>query len=823
MSRWPLGWAWQALKFNDWFYATHTGMDTVVYVRFLRAGFYWVLLQTLVTAPILLAVHLNSAKTSLNGSVELVDMSQASLSLLVTTPVCPCNATSTLNGVVTNDEKCVNGMEAVYSIPIDSEGCTHIPNERGRQLLWIHLVLLWFLTFSWFFALYWIGKGSLRIRRRWIEELRRRCQAAQEEAKSTSDSVQTKPRRHSGDAAVGEQSAVPLAKDVLSAAHGLITQARGDDVDGWRQRTLLVTNLPPTMRDEASIRRYFEEFLRPDDEGEISSLHTGTAQGSSDTSAGYLVDSKGAPSDQTYAAEFGAVNTEVGRNDEPATGEATGPAPDTHPDRHFRSPVQTVVLVRKMNELSAMLTRRQDVLAQLEAAHIKLAQTVLHKVQRQARKLRGEATPPEQEKSTWRSSKVAQSKLARKLRHVGSPDQSDVQGGDVEKKAASKLSEEHLRLNQLVGHLAQFTVASRFEGGARHSADSKSHLETVWEALSEIPRDLLDPYQPVTRLSSLFRGQKVPTIDYLLTKLNLLTALVTEMRARPPTSYEATSTAFVTFRDPRQARMVWRELKSQIVVKVRLAPEVKDLDWERLMRTSFTGDIVRGFGVNSFFWFFTIIWVVPVNLLATSLFSVQSLEKPFPILQDIFRSHPQLKAFISVTLPTVIVSLLTMAVPELIFQISKRAQGFVTFSALYDQCLCRYWKFVICNVVIFFCIGATAVESVVFQLGASENSLPNVVAYAFPTAAPFYVSYLILGMALHTGFELVGFMIPLIHHLGARKAKTPRTRALKTLPRNFNRYYWLPFHVLILSIVFLFALLNPLVIPFALVYIFVAM
>lgn len=37
LARWPLGWVWQALKFPDSFYATHTGMDTLVYVRFLRA------------------------------------------------------------------------------------------------------------------------------------------------------------------------------------------------------------------------------------------------------------------------------------------------------------------------------------------------------------------------------------------------------------------------------------------------------------------------------------------------------------------------------------------------------------------------------------------------------------------------------------------------------------------------------------------------------------------------------------------------------------------------------------------------------------------
>ncbi len=58
---------------------------------------------------------------------------------------------------------------------------------------------------------------------------------------------------------------------------------------------------------------------------------------------------------------------------------------------------------------------------------------------------------------------------------------------------------------------------------------------------------------------------------------------------------------------------------------------------------------------------------------------------------------------------------------------------------------------------------------------------------------------------------------------GARNAATPRVRAIKTLPRNFNRYYWLPLHINIMAIVFIFALLNPLVIPFALIYLSLAL
>lgn len=788
MASWPLAWAYQALKLDDWFYATHTGMDTVVYVRFLKGCVYWVLLQTLTTAPILLAIHLTFAQGASHS-----DMNSASLSYLV----------------VSCDPKGGNLVT-----------CNRVPNEAGRQLLWIHLCLLWYITLTWFYTLWWIGKGSLKVRSRWIKELRRKRQKEMEEVKAG---------RSANSAALETDT-----DRVLEEVHRIGGKSQSDDSHGWRQRTLLVTNLPPTMRDEASVRRYFEEFLRPDDGTPMSStedLHQNEADGTSrhagrvnrngleDEHSSHIekiMDS----SDDTRFKGWEEGNARGAKY----TSKTVGPEPDIRPHRHLRSPIQTVVLVRKMNELSAMLSRRQEVLGQLEAAHIKLAQGVITKVGQQTRKMQKEQRRTKDDRASLKGADTTPGVQMLNLFKFSRTSPTD-KTPDVEKDAATELREDTLRLNELNHRFARFVDTKQVLDGttiAWNGKDNNTSASSVWEALAEAPRDLLDPFQPVTRLSSLFRGQKVPTIDYLLTKLNLLTALVTEMRARPPTSYEPTSTAFVTFRDPRQARMVWRELKSQIVVKVRLAPEVKDLDWERLMRTSFTGDIVRGVGVNVFFWIATIIWVIPVSLFTTSLFSVNKLEGLFPSVSKFFMDNPNFEGFVSNTLPSLIVSILTMCVPELIFQVSKRAQGFVTFSALYDQCLCRYWKFVICNVVIFFCVGATTVESVILQAGR-DNKLLDSIAFAFPTAAPFYISYLILGLALHTGFELLGFMVPLIQHLGARKAATPRVRALKTLPRNFNRYYWLPFHVLILSIVFLFALLNPLVIPFALVYLCVAL
>ncbi len=107
LPRWPFAWVKRAISFTDDFYAQHTGMDTVVYVRFLRACLYWVLLQSLTTAPILLAIHIHFSR-----GVQSTDMARASLSYLVSTPQPGCD---------------------IYG----TEKCKTVANEQGRSLLWI--------------------------------------------------------------------------------------------------------------------------------------------------------------------------------------------------------------------------------------------------------------------------------------------------------------------------------------------------------------------------------------------------------------------------------------------------------------------------------------------------------------------------------------------------------------------------------------------------------------------------------------------------------------------------------------------------------------
>jgi hypothetical protein len=154
---------------------------------------------------------------------------------------------------------------------------------------------------------------------------------------------------------------------------------------------------------------------------------------------------------------------------------------------------------------------------------------------------------------------------------------------------------------------------------SRHDDPRGSPLTspTVWEVLHSVPRDYLDAFQPLIRLSALFRGATVPAIDYHTAKLGLLTALINENRSRAPEEFMPASTAFVTFYSPADARKAVKTLpshpKNPLTCLVEPAPEFGDLDWSRTMTSTFTGEFIKDWVVDVGVWAFTCFWIIPVR------------------------------------------------------------------------------------------------------------------------------------------------------------------------------------------------------------------
>lgn len=328
---------------------------------------------------------------------------------------------------------------------------------------------------------------------------------------------------------------------------------------GWRHRSVVVTNLPLDMRDESTLIQYFTEELnkkRPTDDRKDSPTYP--------------------PPQAVQPHEPQPPSPILGKDaDEPL--------------------ITRVVLIRRTFELHEIHRKREEVLHQLERAHIYLAR----------RALRGARDHIEKKEKLEKHGAVQPSAVERLSRNLSV--KRKFKEGGVEKVKQSFDEEKAVEqgMDLLVKTLAPFLP---------NYEDEPTDL-TIWEALLSLPSETLDRFQPVYQLRHLFKGQSVPAIDYFLTKYNLLTALLDDLRSSPNETYSAGPTAFVTFERASVARRAVQELRwhptRSWACKVRSAPDVRDIEWDKVVKMSFRGDVLRGLLVGAGVWLFILLWVIP--------------------------------------------------------------------------------------------------------------------------------------------------------------------------------------------------------------------
>jgi hypothetical protein len=105
--------------------------------------------------------------------------------------------------------------------------------------------------------------------------------------------------------------------------------------------------------------------------------------------------------------------------------------------------------------------------------------------------------------------------------------------------------------------------------------------------------------------------------------------------------------------------------------------------------------------------------------------------------------HPWQEEVIQSFVPTLLVSLLALLIPLILLLIAKKAHTISTLSVLHDRIMTRYYKFLIVNVLVFFCVGVTAVQTLLtgIKSAISGDRLLKIVATSFPSAGPFYVGW----------------------------------------------------------------------------------
>ena len=183
--------------------------------------------------------------------------------------------------------------------------------------------------------------------------------------------------------------------------------------------------------------------------------------------------------------------------------------------------------------------------------------------------------------------------------------------------------------------------------------------------------------RPTTRIWYGFmslQSKKVDAIDYYQEQLRVLDDKIVAARKK---EYNSTAIAFVTMESIQRCQalvqMVIDGKAGQLLAKQ--APAPSDVVW-RNTYLSRSSRMFRSWSITSFIFVLSVFWLIPV-LLLTGLFDLCSIRQVWPSLADLLERHDIIKALVQTGLPTLVFSLLNVAVPFLYDYLANK-QGMIS-------------------------------------------------------------------------------------------------------------------------------------------------
>ncbi|EAW08495.1 putative DUF221 domain protein [Aspergillus clavatus NRRL 1] len=347
------------------------------------------------------------------------------------------------------------------------------------------------------------------------------------------------------------------------------------------------------------------------------------------------------------------------------------------------------------------------------------------------------------------------------------------------------------------------------------------------QLLSESDRDHVSNYsqqRPTIRLwygPLKLRYRKVDAIDYYEEKLRRIDERIQVARDK---EYPATEMAFVTMESIAASQMVVQAILDPHPMQLfaRLAPSPADVVWKntyvprsrRMMQSWFITGVIG---------FLTVFWSVLLVPVAY-LLELETLHKVFPQLAEALARNPILSSLVQTGLPTLVLSLLTVAVPYLYNWLSNQ-QGMMSRGDVELSVISKNFFFTFFNLFLVFTVFGTATTFYQFW-ETLRDAFKDATAIAFALAkslesfAPFYINLIMLqGLGLFP-FRLLEFGSVAMYPINFLSAKTPRDYAELSTPPTFSYGYSIPQTILILIICMVYSVFPSswLICLFGLVY-----
>ncbi|OJJ43230.1 hypothetical protein ASPZODRAFT_19633 [Penicilliopsis zonata CBS 506.65] len=317
------------------------------------------------------------------------------------------------------------------------------------------------------------------------------------------------------------------------------------------------------------------------------------------------------------------------------------------------------------------------------------------------------------------------------------------------------------------------------------------------------------------------RYRSIDAIDYYEEKLRRIDDRIQDARKK---DYPPTELAFVTMESIAASQMLVQATLDPHPMQLfaRLAPAPADVVWKNTYVPR-SRRVMQSWFITGVIGFLTVFWSVLLIPVAY-LLEIETLHKVFPQLADALSEHPLAKSLVQTGLPTLVLSLLTVAVPYLYNWLSG-FQGMMSRGEVELSVISKNFFFSFFNLFLVFTVFGTATNF----YGLWENlrdAFKDATTIAFALAkslenlSPFYINFLVLQSLGLFPFRLLEFGSVAMYPIHFLSAKTPRDYAELQTPPTFSYGYSIPQTILILVICVVYSVFPSswLICLFGLVY-----
>lgn len=301
------------------------------------------------------------------------------------------------------------------------------------------------------------------------------------------------------------------------------------------------------------------------------------------------------------------------------------------------------------------------------------------------------------------------------------------------------------------------------------------------------------------------RYKKTDAIDYYEEKLHRIDEKIRTARKK---EYEPVDQAFVTMDSIAACQMATQALidprPGQLLTKQ--APAPSDVVWHNTYATK-SSRRVRSWIITIFITILSIIWLLPVAAFA-GLLSLCTIGKVFPDLAEFLNEHEIIKALVQTGLPTVVVSLLNVAVP-FAYEYLSNQQGMLSQGEVELSIVSKNFFFTFFNIFLVFTVFGTAskIWTVLKDSFKDTTYIARQLAAQIQTLNVFYLNFIMLqGLGLFP-FRLLEFGAVSLYPINRLGAKTPRDFANTVIPPVFSYGFYLPTALLVFILCLVYSVL----------------